>query len=40
MGFDEDAVKTNFGKILKDRKETGAELFGVIHLEGHGRQRR
>ncbi|MCX6879067.1 MAG: hypothetical protein NTW21_35450, partial [Verrucomicrobia bacterium] len=29
LGFDESAVETNFGKILKDRKETGAELFGV-----------
>ncbi len=28
LGFDESAVETNFGKILKDRKETGAELFG------------
>ena len=29
LGFDESAVETNFGKILKDRKETGAELFGM-----------
>jgi tape measure domain-containing protein len=28
LGFDENAVETNFGKILKDRKETGADLFG------------
>ena len=28
LGFDESAVETNFGKILKDRKETGGELFG------------
>jgi len=28
LGFDESAVETNFDKILKDRKETGGELFG------------
>jgi len=28
LGLDENAVETNFGKILKDRKETGADLFG------------
>jgi hypothetical protein len=29
LGFDESAVETNFGKILKDRKDTGGELFGM-----------
>lgn len=33
LGFDESAVETNFGKILKDRKETGAELFGFNFKE-------
>jgi hypothetical protein len=33
LGFDESAVETNFGKILKDRKETGAELFGMNFKE-------
>jgi tape measure domain-containing protein len=28
LGFDENAVETNFGKILKDRQEAGGELFG------------
>ncbi len=28
MGFDPNDVDTNFGNILKDRQETGAELFG------------
>jgi tape measure domain-containing protein len=28
LGFDESAVETDFGRILKDRQETGAELFG------------
>jgi hypothetical protein len=28
LGFEADDVETNFGKILKDRQETGAELFG------------
>jgi tape measure domain-containing protein len=33
FGFDESAVETNFGRILKDRKETGAELFGMNFKE-------
>ena len=33
LGFDESAVETNFGKILKDRQETGAELFGMNFKE-------
>jgi len=33
LGFDESAVETNFGRILKDRKETGAELFGFNFKE-------
>ncbi len=28
LGFETQDVETNFGKILKDRKETGADLFG------------
>jgi hypothetical protein len=28
LGFESGAVETNFGSILKDRKETGADLFG------------
>ncbi|RYD61484.1 MAG: phage tail tape measure protein, partial [Verrucomicrobiaceae bacterium] len=33
LGFDEDAVETNFGKILKNRRDTGAELFGMNFKE-------
>jgi tape measure domain-containing protein len=33
LGFDENAVETNFSRILKDRKETGAELFGFNFKE-------
>jgi tape measure domain-containing protein len=33
LGFDENAVETNFGRILKDRQETGAELFGMNFKE-------
>jgi tape measure domain-containing protein len=29
LGFDESAVETDFGRILKDRRETGADLFGM-----------
>jgi len=33
LGFDESAVETDFGRILKDRQETGAELFGMNFKE-------
>lgn len=33
LGFDESAVETNFDRILKDRQETGAELFGMNFKE-------
>jgi len=33
LGLDGNALETNFGKILKDRKESGAELFGMNFKE-------
>jgi hypothetical protein len=33
LGFDESVVETHFGRILKDRQETGAELFGLNFKE-------
>jgi tape measure domain-containing protein len=33
LGFKAGDVETNFGSILKDRKETGADLFGVNFKE-------
>ena len=33
LGFESGDVETRFGQILKDRKETGAELFGMNFKE-------
>ena len=33
LGFEAGDVETNFGSILKDRKETGADLFGMNFKE-------
>lgn len=33
LGFDEGAVEANFGRILKERRETGADLFGMNFKE-------
>jgi hypothetical protein len=33
LGFESGDVETRFGRILKDRKETGAELFGMSFKE-------
>jgi len=33
LGFEAGDVETNFGKILKDRRESGAELFGMNFKE-------
>ena len=37
LGFEAGDVETNFGKILKDRQETGAELFG-FNMKGLAKQ--